>query len=186
MPTWRNWLDSVSDEEFEQSDYFTHYMGLLNSERFEKILEENDLYANFYLHAKFQDYTDNFRTKKDSHIRLISFGEIAVNEMLMRCKMLITDYSSVCWDVFYQDKPIIFYQFDLEKYEEAQGSYLDMRNNLFGDRTESLAELLDSFEEHIQRDFKVKPEHEIMRKEYFKFKDNKHSHHICEYIKKMK
>ena len=52
MPTWRNWLDSVPDKDFEESDYFRHYMGLLNSERLNQILEKLDLEVNFYLHAK--------------------------------------------------------------------------------------------------------------------------------------
>ena len=63
MPTWRNWLDSVPDEDFEQSDYFRNYMELLNSRRFMYILEKYDLQVNFYLHAKFQEYADTFRTK---------------------------------------------------------------------------------------------------------------------------
>lgn len=50
----------------------------------------------------------------------------------MRCRMLITDYSSVCWDVLYQDKPSLFYQFDIDKYNEAHGSYIDMDTELFG------------------------------------------------------
>ena len=25
---------------------------------------------------------------------------------MMRCKLLVTDYSSVCWDVYYMGKPI--------------------------------------------------------------------------------
>ena len=133
MPTWRNWLDSVPDKDFEESDYFRHYMGLLNSERLNDILEKYDLEINFYLHAKFQEYADNFKSIS-KRIHLISFGEVAVNEMLMRCRMLITDYSSVCWDVLYQDKPSLFYQFDIDKYNEAHGSYIDMETELFGDR----------------------------------------------------
>ena len=184
MPTWRNWLDSVPDEDFEQSDYFRNYMELLNSRRFMYILEKYDLQVNFYLHAKFQEYADTFRTK-GSRIHLISFGEVAVNEMLMRCRMLITDYSSVCWDVLYQDKPILFYQFDLDKYEEAQGSYLDMRTELFGDRAETCEELLDMLEEQVKNDFRMKPEYEKMRKTYFKSTDHTHSRQICECIKNL-
>lgn len=183
MPTWRNWLDSVPDEDFEQSDYFRSYMELLNSRRFADILEKYDLQINFYLHAKFQDYVENFRAK-ESRIHLISFGEVAVNEMLMRCRMLITDYSSVCWDVLYQDKPILFYQFDLDKYEEAQGSYLNMRTELFGDRAEHCGELLDMLEAQIKNDFRMKPEYEKMRQRYFKSTNHTHSRQICEYIKK--
>lgn len=138
---------------------------------------------NFYLHAKFQEYADNF--KSISHrIHLISFGEVAVNEMLMRCRMLITDYSSVCWDILYQDKPSIFYQFDIEKYNEAHGSYIDMETELFGDRASTEAQLLDLLEETVQNDFHMKPKYEKMRREYLQFKDNSHSKHICEEIKK--
>lgn len=184
MPTWRNWLDSVPDEDFEQSDYFRNYMELLNSRRFAEILEKYDLQVNFYLHAKFQDYVENFRAG-ESRIHLISFGEVAVNEMLMRCRMLITDYSSVSWDVLYQDKPILFYQFDLDKYEEAQGSYLDMRTELFGDRAEHCEELLDMLEEQIQNDFRMKPRYEEMRRMYFKNTNHTHSRQICECIKNL-
>lgn len=183
MPTWRNWLDSVPDKDFEESDYFRHYMGLLNSERLNQLLEKYDLEVNFYLHAKFQEYADNFKSIS-KRIHLISFGEVAVNEMLMRCRMLITDYSSVCWDILYQDKPSLFYQFDIEKYNEAHGSYIDMDTELFGDRAETQEQLLDRLEETVQNDFRLKPEYEKMRGEYLQFKDHEHSRHICEEIKK--
>lgn len=182
MPTWRNWLDSVPDKDFEESDYFRHYMGLLNSKRLNDILEKYDLEINFYLHAKFQDYADNFKSIS-KRIHLISFGEVAVNEMLMRCRMLITDYSSVCWDVLYQDKPSLFYQFDIDKYNEAHGSYIDMDTELFGDRAKTQEQLLDRLEETVQNDFHLKPEYEKMRREYLQFKDHEHSRHICEEIK---
>lgn len=182
MPTWRNWLDSVPDKDFEASDYFTHYMALLNSRKLADLLEKYDLEVNFYLHAKFQEYSDQFQTKSE-RIHLVSFGETAVNEMLMCCRMLITDYSSVCWDILYQDKPTIFYQFDLDKYEEAHGSYLDMRTELFGDRAENQEQLLALLEEQIKNNFKMKPEHEQLRRFYFNFKDQQHSRHICEEIK---
>ena len=183
MPTWRNWLDSVPDKDFEESDYFRHYMGLLNSERLNQILEKYDLEVNFYLHAKFQEYADTFKSIS-KRIHLISFGEVAVNEMLMRCRMLITDYSSVCWDILYQDKPSLFYQFDIEKYNEAHGSYIDMETELFGDRAATQEQLLDYLEETVQNDFHLKPEYEKMRGEYLQFKDHEHSRHICEEIKK--
>ena len=182
MPTWRSWLDSVPDKDFEESDYFRHYMALLNSSHFSQLLEKYDLQVNFYLHAKFQEYSDNFKAVSD-RIHLISFGEVAVNEMLMRCRMLITDYSSVCWDVLYQDKPTLFYQFDLDKYNEAHGSYIDMKTELFGDRAETEEQLMELLKETVLNDFRLKPEYELKRHEYLQFKDNQHSRHICEEIK---
>ena len=103
--------------------------------------------------------------------------------MLMRCRMLITDYSSVCWDVLYQDKPTLFYQFDLDKYNEAHGSYIDMKTELFGDRAETEEQLMELLKETVLNDFRLKPEYELKRHEYLQFKDNQHSRHICEEIK---
>lgn len=183
MPTWRSWLEGASDREFEESDYFRHYAALLNSQRFKDILEKYDLHANFYLHAIFQAHTESFHIASD-RIHLKSFGDTPVNELLMQCKMLITDYSSVCWDVLYQNKPTLFYQFDLDKYNEAHGSYIDMKTDLFGDRTETLDQLLDSLEKTIQNNFRMEPQYEKMQQEYFQFEDHEHSRHICEEIKK--
>ena len=183
MPTWRSWLEGASDREFEESDYFRHYAALLNSQRFKDILEKYDLHANFYLHAIFQSHTESFHIASD-RIHLKSFGDTPVNELLMQCKMLITDYSSVCWDVLYQNKPTLFYQFDLDKYNEAHGSYIDMKTDLFGDRTETLEQLLDSLEKTIQNNFRMEPKYEKMQQEYFQFEDHEHSRHICEEIKK--
>ena len=183
MPTWRSWLEGASDREFEESDYFRHYAALLNSQRFKDILEKYDLHANFYLHAIFQAHTESFHIASD-RIHLKSFGDTPVNELLMQCKMLITDYSSVCWDVLYQNKPTLFYQFDLNKYNEAHGSYIDMKTDLFGDRTETLDQLLDSLEKTIQNNFRMEPQYEKMQQEYFQFEDHEHSRHICEEIKK--
>ncbi len=84
--------------------------------------------------------------------------------------MLITDYSSVCWDILYQDKPTLFYQFDLDKYNEAHGSYIDMKTELFGDRAETEEELMELLEETVLNDFHLKPEYELKRHEYFSSK----------------
>lgn len=177
MPSWRNWLDEASDEDFRNSDYFHYYMDLLNSQRLQEILEKYDLKLNFYLHSKFREYIHDFSANSD-RMRLIAFGEEPVNEMLMKCRLLVTDYSSVCWDVFYLGKPVLFYQFDLDKYEEAHGSYLDMRTDLFGERSEKCETLLNHLEEYAASDFQLKPEYAKMRSNYYKYMDNLNSKRI--------
>ena len=158
MPTWRAWLENVTLEEFKESDYFHNYMALLNSPRFHCFLEKNDLLANFYLHSKFREFIQDFSVESD-RIRLIVFGEEPANELMMRCKMLVTDYSSVCWDVFYLDKPVVFFQFDRDKYMEAHGSYLDMDRELFGDCAQDVDGLLTYMERCADDHFVVRPEY---------------------------
>lgn len=181
MPTWRAWLENVTPDEFIKSDYFRNYMELLNSSRFHAFLDDHDLQANFYLHSKFRDFIQDFSVES-SRIRLIAFGEEPANELMMRCKMLVTDYSSVCWDVFYLDKPVVFFQFDRDKYEEAHGSYLDMSKELFGDCAEDTENLLDYMEKCAEQNFIIQPQYEKMRKNYFKYFDDQNSRRICDAI----
>lgn len=183
MPTWRAWLENVTLEEFKESDYFHNYMELLNSPRFHSFLEKNDLLANFYLHSKFREFIQDFSVESD-RIRLIVFGEEPANELMMRCKMLVTDYSSVCWDVFYLDKPVVFFQFDRDKYMEAHGSYLDMDKELFGDCAQDVDGLLTHMERCADDRFVVRPEYEKMQKSFYKYFDDQNSRRICDAIVK--
>ena len=90
MPTWRNWLDSVSDEAFENSAYFRNYMQLLNSERFSEILEKYDLQIYFYLHAKFQSHLKTFHIASD-RINVLSFGHaFLIWLVLMASSMVVS------------------------------------------------------------------------------------------------
>ena len=183
MPTWRAWLENVTLEEFKESDYFHNYMALLNSPRFHSFLEKNDLLANFYLHSKFREFIQDFSVESD-RIRLIVFGEEPANELMMRCKMLVTDYSSVCWDVFYLDKPVVFFQFDRDKYMEAHGSYLDMDRELFGDCAQDVDGLLTYMERCADDHFVVRAEYEKMQKSFYKYFDDQNSRRICDAIVK--
>ena len=183
MPTWRKWLEEVPDEIFLESEYYLRYMELINSGRLIDYLERNDLIMDFYIHPKFSEQIRQFSTGSD-RVRLIPFGSEPLNEILMECSLLVTDYSSVCWDVYYQGKPVIFYQFDLDKYNEATGAYMDLEKDLFGDRAETQDELFTLMDEAAENEFKLKPEYEEMREDMFAFIDHNNSKRTCEAILK--
>jgi len=181
MPTWRNWLDDVPDEKFIRSDYFINYSNLLNSDRFQRMLLTNNITLNFYIHPKFMQYIDQF-VSKCPNINIIRFGELPVNKLLMRSRLLITDYSSVSWDMYYMGKPVIFFQFDIDKYNFYHGSYLDMDKDLFGDRVFTIDELINVLKEYIGNEFKAKPEFQAQRKEFFQYIDKNNSQRIYDEI----
>jgi len=104
----------------------------------------------------------------------------------MRCKMLITDYSSTSWDVFYQGKPVIFYQFDLNTYMEAHGSYMDMTKELFGPRVEDLSSLYEQIDFYARKKFALEDQYAAMREGYFSHIDSNNSKRIVEAIKEMR
>lgn len=183
MPTWRNWLDEVEDKFFKESEYYKNYMEFLNSNEMKELLEKYQINLNFYLHPKFRAFLKDFDVDRE-RIKLIPFGKESLNELMMRCKMMITDYSSACWDVFYQGKPVIFYQFDLETYEKFHGSYIDMNKDLFGERAGNLEELYNLIEKYAKANFELTSEYKNLRKSYFKYIDYNNCQRICDEIMK--
>lgn len=183
MPTWRSWLEEKTDEDFLASDYFRNYMTMLQDESLDRCLRENNVRLVFFIHPKFKDYLDKF-TASSENIELVRFGSRPLNEIMMKCSMLITDYSSVCWDVYYMGKPVIFYQFDYDMYMENHGSYLDMETELFGDRFTELPDVIDSIRRHIAEGFAESERAKAMRPRYFKYIDSDNSKRTYEYLKK--
>ncbi|MFQ7975868.1 MAG: CDP-glycerol glycerophosphotransferase family protein [Enterococcus gallinarum] len=180
MPTWRNWLEEVEDKIFIESDYFKTYNRLINSKELSNFLEEKGVVANFYLHPKFNQYSHLF-SNENSNVKIIYFGEAAVNELIKQASILVTDYSSVAWEALYQRIPTIFYQFDQEKYIEEQGAYMDLNNDLFGPVCFTEKDLIYHLYSSINNSLDELEIVEIQKK-YFSYVDQNNSQRVYKEI----
>lgn len=185
MPTWRTWLDDAENDVFAESDYCKNYMALLNDPKLDEILKRYDVTLNFYLHPKFRKFITEFSVVSEQ-IRLIPFGEAPLNELMMECNLLITDFSSVAWDVYYMNKPVLFYHFDIDDASKTLGFYMDMKNDIFGDRAETPDELMNLIIEYIENGFKMKEEYSKDREKYFAYVDDNNSERIWKAIQERK
>lgn len=181
MPTWRNWLEEVPDSDFLNSDYYIKYSHLIQSEKLNEWLKDKNILLNFYLHPKFVQFSNLFHSKSEN-IRIISFGERPVNQLLLESDLLITDYSSIAWEAYYQNKPTLFYQFDIEEYEAFQGSYLDLKKDLFGPVYYKEEELIKGLQQIEKQNFKMDEQYIGLKKHYFKYIDNQNSNRIYQAI----
>nr|WP_281430463.1 CDP-glycerol glycerophosphotransferase family protein [Salinicola acroporae] len=145
MPTWRNWLEGMEDEDFRKSEYFNQYIQLLTSTKLDSILDKYGSTLNFYLHPKIIEQLKHFDVLSE-RIRVIQFGQESVRELLMRSKLLITDYSSVAWDFYYLKKPVLFFHFDVERYLTYHGSHIDFDSELPGCASQTKDDLLANIE----------------------------------------
>lgn len=124
MPTFRIY---VNREHFEDSEYYKAYKQLLCCEILHQQLEQTGYTLIFYPHYEFQSKIDSFKKLNLSDRITIADMSYDVQQLLKESEILITDYSSVFFDVMYMNKPVLFYQFDEEKYRAAhyKKGYLD-------------------------------------------------------------
>lgn len=184
MPTWRNWVYEVSEEEFVKTDYYQAYSEIINSPQLDRVLNEYNTDLIFCLHPKFKDYLHRLKSGSN-RIKVFDFNDCKVNEMLMKCSAFITDYSSASWDVYYMQKPVIFYQYDYEKYLEKQGSYLNLEKGVFGTRVTEFNEFLEALKNCIADGFKDSPQSEVNIDKYLPLRDGKHRKRIYSAIMKI-
>ncbi len=80
--------------------------------------------------SKYEGFVYDFSSSRD------------INDLLMVTDILITDYSSVIFDYFLLDKPVIYYTYDLEKYNEERGLYYDFEDYVYGSVASDMDELI--------------------------------------------
>lgn len=181
MPTWRTWMDGMSKEEFVKSEFYKKYMGFLSSDKLNKILTKNNVKIKFFLHPKFKSYINLFDVKSDN-VATFGFLEVPLDEMIMKSSLMISDYSSIIWEMFYLGKPCVFYHFDKDKYLDYEGSYMDFDKDLFGDIAIDEDSLIKTVEEYINTDFAEKKAYHNMRSKYLTYVDNNNSARIYDAI----
>jgi CDP-ribitol ribitolphosphotransferase / teichoic acid ribitol-phosphate polymerase len=66
-----------------------------------------------------------------------------INELLLVTDLLITDYSSVCFEYALLNKPMIFFAFDQEEYAEQRDFYYDYSSFVPGSIVKTTNELIE-------------------------------------------
>lgn len=127
MPTFRMYVDRSC---FELSDFFKAYKELLCSKELMLFLAEHNYTLVFYPHYEFQSLIQSFKELPLTEQVIVADMSFDIQSLLKESEVLITDYSSVFFDMMYMNKPIIFYQFDEEQYRARhyQQGYLDYNN----------------------------------------------------------
>ena len=177
MPTWRQWLPSTTfnaDEiGFETSFYYKKVRNLLEQPRLKTLLEKNNLEFIFYLHHELQPYLESFSDVGGTRVFVASEKEYDVQKLLIDCNLLITDYSSVQFDVAYMKKPIIYYQFDEEEYYKKHYSrgYFSYISDGFGKKCSNEHEVVAEMENTIDSGFIMEDFYQERVEKFFKYRD---------------
>ncbi|ECQ5323087.1 glycosyltransferase [Campylobacter coli] len=189
MPTWRANIVGVAlgsskrglQSDFTQSEYFQKWNLLLNSNILQKLCEKYDYTIVFNPHPNIIPYLKDFNIP--SYVKIANHNE-SLQELFCNSSLMITDYSSVAFEMAYLNKPVIYYQFDHEEFFNShtyQKGYFDYKKDGFGPVVEDEESLLKELENLLQNDCNPFGIYKDNIDSTFAFKDGK----CCERIYKI-
>lgn len=182
MPTWRANIVGATDgpgntrvlsPDFMNTAFAKHWISFLHSPKLKELAEQYQYKIVFFPHVNIAPYLSVFDIPK--YIEICTHAQGGIQNLFRKCAMMITDYSSVAFDMAVQNKPTLYYQFDED--EVFSGGhicgrgYFDYRKNGFGSVVTSERNLLSELNKLLKNG--AKPLEEFQRRidHTFPFRD---------------
>lgn len=193
MPTWRKWIaheveDSVEAfDSFNDTEFARCWKAFLSDDRLMRLLKEENMGLVFYLHRNMQKFSKYFQALSDKAV-IATWPVYDCQRLLKEASVLVTDYSSVAMDFAYMRKPVLYYQFDYERFRKGHmgAGYYDYHEDGFGPICSDADTLLTQLEYLAGKDFVMAPEYEERCDDFFYYNDRSYSRRNYEMIMAIK
>ena len=190
IPTWRmnikgTWrpitYEGIYSDNFIKTDFYEFYNSLMNSPKLLDAMKKYNYKGIFCLHPSFSEQWRDFKNNSIFSI----MDKYNYQSLLSEASLLITDYSSVFFDFAYMKKPIIYTQFDYEKYRKNhyKKGYFDYILNGFGPVCLDLETCINSIIDELKGGCKMKKKYLRRVQKFFSFFDRNNNERIYNIIK---
>ncbi|TKX28678.1 capsular biosynthesis protein [Campylobacter sp. MIT 12-5580] len=191
MPTWRRELvgdfskklmQRRKNSNFKQSEFFKAWSEFLCSKEFETLVKTFDYKVLFNPHPNLKPYLLDFALPE--FIECVQDESLSLQELFTHSSMMITDYSSVAFEMGYLQKPVLYYQFDEKDFFKThwQKGYFDYRKDGFGEVCEDKESLLKELKNLLKNECKLQEPFKSNAYHAFAFKDTQNCKRILEAI----
>lgn len=165
MPTWRDSVvgnivaggkDRTINDDFMQTSYAQHWYKLLHSEPFKKLVKEYGYEVVFAPHINIAPYIEMLAIPSYIQVWQANKATTSMQQLFQQSQLMITDYSSVAFEMGLLGKTTLYYQFDKEEVFSGghtyQQGYFDYEEDGFGPIVTEKAELLLELEKVLDND----------------------------------
>lgn len=182
-PTWRQWLVAADsgtqrrklNQDFETTDFAKNWLELLRSERLADIARAHNLTLALLPHPNMQAVLDHVQLP--DHIQPLRFEN--VRQHFLRTALMVTDYSSMAFNVAYLGRPVVYFHFDADLMfgggHVGRGGYFKYERDGFGPVTSTVNTTLDAVAEMAASAPQPPPEYRIRIERTFPYRDG----HAC-------
>lgn len=151
----------------DKIQYFNKINSLLNNKQLTALLKKNHITLTVGCHHAMLNSGLKLKVN-NPFIKLVEPDKIS--RCISRSDMLITDYSSLCFDFMFQDKPVIFYKFDAEdkllcNIDKQNMAYAQTKDKEFYNCLYEENEVIEKIKYYIESGF-------ILEKQYKKINDS--------------
>ncbi|AIJ32371.1 CDP-glycerol glycerophosphotransferase family protein [Actinobacillus suis] len=160
MPTWRNYIVGEALEnsnkrainpDFMGTDYAQHWSSLLRSPRLEKLVKDHGYKVVFAPHKNIEPYLSQFQIPEYIDVWSAGTSELSIQQLFQSSQLMITDYSSVAFEMGLLEKMVLYYHFDQDKIfagnHIAQKGYFSYERDGFGPVATTEGKVLDNLEQ---------------------------------------
>lgn len=186
MPTWRNTIvgktigdgnERALNDAFMETLFAQSWYKLIHSPQLKHLVDQYGYKVIFAPHANIVPYLDQFAIPSYMSIWSIHDQEGSIQNLFQKAKIMLTDYSSVAFEMAYLDKAIIYYQFDKETIYQGghiyQKGYFEYERDGFGPVVEEVKQVEQDLEQILQNNGQPLPKYLNRMQETFKFKDGR-------------
>ena len=190
IPTWRmnikgTWkpitYEGIYSNNFNKTDFFLFYNSLMNSPKLLEAMKKYNYKGTFCLHPSLSEQWRDF--KNNSIFSIMSNYDY--QSLMLKASLLITDYSSIFFDFAYMKKPVIYTQFDYERYRKNhyKKGYFDYILNGFGPVCHDLETCINIIIDELRGGCKMKNKYFKRVLKFFPFFDSYNNDRIYNAIK---
>ncbi|MCR6575372.1 CDP-glycerol glycerophosphotransferase family protein [Campylobacter insulaenigrae] len=156
MPTWRSYIVGtyskkrmsrrIDYNKFYESEFFYMWNSFLHSKELKNMCEKYNYKVLFQPHPQVIPYLEGFFLPK--YIKIHN-RNLSIQRALQESSIIITDYSSIAFDMKLLNKEILYYHFDKEyffKNHFVQPGYFNYNEEIYGRISYNQVELLNRLE----------------------------------------
>jgi glycosyltransferase involved in cell wall biosynthesis/CDP-glycerol glycerophosphotransferase (TagB/SpsB family) len=194
MPTWRNYVvggakgktnSRFINNNFMSTEYAQSWQSLLLNETLRNLTNNYGYKIIFFPHANIQPYLNMF-TFPD-YIKVLNHNDIKIQKLFMKSTAMITDYSSVAFEMGFMNKQVLYYQFDADAFFNGEHSYkkgyFDYNEHGFGPVSYTENKLLEHLSQLLENNGKPLPEYLERMTQFFPLQDGNNCQRTFEAIK---
>ena len=182
MPTWRKSIvgntkgkgtDRELNDNFVHTKYFKYWNSFLHSKKLLELSRHYGYRLVYFPHTNVQPYLSQFSIP--DYIEVLSHHHASMQTLFKKAACMVTDYSSVAFEMAYLEKPVIYYQFDRDEIfgggHMIEKGYFDYEKDAFGPICDSDKQVFASLKKVLESDSTMSKEYLSRVLKTFKYRD---------------